>query len=268
MLLKAAPLSAVSSTKLIDYCVLFSSLCKDLSFVLVSWFSKHSWGLELSELRLWNSLTPSLTLGIFKIYLWCWTISFMSSTLWHDVVYVCYKASSFKAFVFPPSASSMKWFYGCRTGRGLRCVTQSCTAVGGVCGDFFGVCEHYSLVLCEMKESGEIDSSPFFPSFIVSSAYCLLQWGKLIMSSTPCLTPPSPFIQIITLGNHNEFVVDHFGFGERKGKKILSPFVSTQTGRWQLRTTFWPLKAVASNSFRAQPSPAHLLASLATLLLL
>lgn len=28
-----------------------------------------------------------------------------------------------------------------------------------------------------------------FPSFIVSSTYCLLQWGKLIMSSTPCFTP-------------------------------------------------------------------------------
>lgn len=41
---------------------------------------------------------------------------------------------------------------------------------------FFGFCEHYSLVLCEMKKNqGEIDSSASSPSFIVSSAYCLLQ---------------------------------------------------------------------------------------------
>jgi len=45
------------------------------------------------------------------------------------------------------------------------------------------------------------------------------------MSSNPCFAPlpsprtPSPFIQIITLGNHNEFVADHFGFGERKREK-------------------------------------------------
>lgn len=48
------------------------------------------------------------------------------------------------------------------------------------------------------------------------------------MSSTPCFTPSpptSPFIQIITLGNHNEFVADHFGFGERKGEEKKIPKV-------------------------------------------
>lgn len=134
-------------------------------------------------------------------------------------------------------------------------------------------------VLCEMKRiEGDWQLDFFSPSFIVSSAYCLLQWGKLIMSSTPCFTPSpptSPFIQIITLGNHNEFVADHFGFGERKGeekKNSKSPFSSTQTGRWQLRTTFWPSKAVAFDSFRGLIEtwygPAHLLASSAARLLL
>lgn len=55
------------------------------------------------------------------------------------------------------------------------------------------------------------------------------------MSSTPCSNPPSPFIQIITLGNHNEFVADQFGFGKRKGEEKKS------------RVHLPPLKQAAGN---------------------
>lgn len=53
---------------------------------------------------------------------------------------------------------------GCRIGSKRFALRNTVVHCGcRVCGDFsFRVCEHYSLVLCEMKESREIDSSAFF----------------------------------------------------------------------------------------------------------
>lgn len=68
---------------------------------------------------------------------------------------------------------SMKCFTVAELAEVRRWVTQSCVAVAKCVGIFFfflmlggggtqGLCEHYSLELCEMKESGEIDSSALF----------------------------------------------------------------------------------------------------------
>lgn len=60
-------------------------------------------------------------------------------------------------------------FYSCKVGRGLHWIMQLCVAVARCVVIFLcweegahGLCEHYSLELCEMKESEEIDSSALF----------------------------------------------------------------------------------------------------------
>lgn len=92
-------------------------------------------------------------------------------------------------FVFPSIPKSI--VYGSRTGRGLLCVTQPCiAAAGGVCGFFLGSVSITHWLFVRWKNGGRLTARLFSLSLIVSSAYCLLQWGKLIMSSTPCFTPP------------------------------------------------------------------------------
>lgn len=157
-------------------------------------------------------------LGIFKINLQGWTFSFLATSTEPGLDYVCYKASSFKVFCFSfhPEVKSLWFKNGQRfalRNTAVHCGRRGCVWI------FSGVCEHYSLALCEIKEWREIDSSAFF---LVS--HCLISILSPAVRKTnyvfnPLLHPPSPFIQIITLGNHNEFVADHFGLGEREGRK-------------------------------------------------
>lgn len=148
-------------------------------------------------------------------------------------------------FDFSSNQKRMKLFTVVDLFRAPCCTTQSLHCSCRACRDFWGLWALLTGAFVRLKRIREDWQLGFFPSFIVSSAYRLLQWGKLIMSSTHCFTPPTtPFIQIITLGNHNEFVADHFGCGERKGgvkkKNQKSPFPSLTQAAGNYRRPFDP----------------------------
>lgn len=84
--------------------------------------------------------------------------------------------------------------------------------VKGFWGPRIGTLEHY-----EMKKTWRLTAGVF------SVVHCLISILSPAVRQTnyvfnPLLHPPTPFTQIITLGNHNEFVADLFG--ERKTEKM------------------------------------------------
>lgn len=137
-------------------------------------------------------------LDIFKI---CGVEHFYSFlALWPNTTWIMFSEKLLQSVCFILLPALYEMLYARRIGRGLCCVTQSCTAVVGcVWGLFFfrgggrGLWALLTGALWDERIQGDWQLCFFFfLSFIVSSAYCLLQWGKLIMSSTPCLTPTPP----------------------------------------------------------------------------
>lgn len=94
---------------------------------------------------------------------------------------------------------------GCSAGRGRHCVTQSCLVVAGwVCEDFLGgVCEHCSLVLCEIKKNGGRLTARLFSVF-----HCLISILSPAVRKTnyvfnPCFTP----LPLLFRSSHLEIIM-------------------------------------------------------------
>lgn len=101
------------------------------------------------------------------------------------------------------------------------CITQECILVAARDRDFFpGLWALLTAVFWDKKKGGRL-TGLFFHSFIVSSAYCL---SPAVRGTNYVFNPllhPLPFVQIITLGNHNEFESDdHFGTERKKNIQI------------------------------------------------
>lgn len=160
-----------------------------------------------------------------------------------------------KCLCFPSFPMVYEMLYGCRTGRGLRCVTQPSIAVAERVGIFFfqGLWALLTGALWDERIGGRDWQLGFFsPVF-----HCLISILSPAVRKTnyvfnPLLHPPP----LLFRSSHLEIIMSLWQttlawLWRRGGAE--SPFASTQTGRWQLWTTFWPPKAVASHSFRAWP---------------
>lgn len=119
-------------------------------------------------------------------------------------------------------------------GCSLRCVNQSCIAVSGCVGIFRGSVSIFSLVLCEMKELGEIDSSAFFSVF-----HCLISILSPAVRKTnyvfnPLLHPPP----ILFRSSHLEIIMSLWQTtlalekGRKKIQKVYLPLLKQAAGNY------------------------------------